>query len=96
MQGVDDSLVLCIRNLHSLATLSRCPAGTDASNPLLAKYLELQGIVKEDPGDFNTWTQLISTADKLVRSDASRKVAGKRGRADTTLRIVLVHHSVLF
>jgi hypothetical protein len=36
------------------------------SNPLLEKYTEQWTTVQETPSDFNTWTALISTTEKLV------------------------------
>jgi hypothetical protein len=48
-----------------LASLRRLYAAEPA-NPLLERYQELLKAVTEKPEDFNTWTSLISTAEKLV------------------------------
>ena len=39
-------------------------------NPLQGKYNQLWGVVKEKPEDFNTWSTLLSTVDKLVSKHA--------------------------
>jgi hypothetical protein len=44
---------------------------------MLDKYLEQWGTVQEAPSDFNTWTALISTAEKLV-GDKELPLRGSR------------------
>eukprot|EP00877_Chromochloris_zofingiensis_P003202 jgi/Chrzof1/12883/Cz07g10240.t1 len=43
-----------------------------AANPLEDKYNEHWSVVQEKPQDFNTWTALLSTADKLDDLDKVR------------------------
>lgn len=44
-----------------------CLYAAEPANPLLERCQELFKAVTEKPDDFNTWTSLISTAEKLVR-----------------------------
>ncbi len=60
---------------------TRPPVPAAPPNPLMDAYNEQWTTVQESPSDFNTWTALIATTEKLVRRAACRPPRVVAGRA---------------